>query len=66
MLSIGKLGAGQQRYYLDKIAAGADDYYPVRRGCPDLCGTSAAIPRLGSHGTVGFISPQTWPIHIFA
>jgi conjugative relaxase-like TrwC/TraI family protein len=27
MLSIGKLGAGQHRYYLDKVAEGAEDYY---------------------------------------
>jgi hypothetical protein len=27
MLSIGKLGAGQHSYYLDKIAEGAEDYY---------------------------------------
>ncbi len=27
MLTIGKLGAGQERYYLDKIAEGAEDYY---------------------------------------
>jgi hypothetical protein len=27
MLSIGKLGIGQERYYLDKLAEGAEDYY---------------------------------------
>jgi conjugative relaxase-like TrwC/TraI family protein len=27
MLSIGKLGRGQERYYLGKVAEGADDYY---------------------------------------
>ena len=27
MLTIGKLGAGQERYYLDKVAEGAEDYY---------------------------------------
>ncbi len=27
MLSIGKLGRGQERYYLDKVAGGAEDYY---------------------------------------
>jgi conjugative relaxase-like TrwC/TraI family protein len=27
MLSIGKLGTGQERYYLEKIAEGAEDYY---------------------------------------
>jgi hypothetical protein len=26
MLSIGKLGAGQHSYYLDKVAEGAEDY----------------------------------------
>jgi hypothetical protein len=27
MLSIGKLGRGQERYYLGKVAEGAEDYY---------------------------------------
>ena len=27
MLSIGKLGRGQEHYYLDKVAEGAEDYY---------------------------------------
>src|ERR1044072_215837 len=27
MLSIGKLGKGQERYYLDKVAEGAEEYY---------------------------------------
>jgi conjugative relaxase-like TrwC/TraI family protein len=27
MLSIGKMGGGQERYYLDKVAEGAEDYY---------------------------------------
>src|SRR6476646_3786533 len=27
MLSIGKLGAGQETYYLEKVAEGAEDYY---------------------------------------
>src|SRR5882757_10441498 len=27
MLSIGKLGSGQEHYYLDKVAEGAEDYY---------------------------------------
>ena len=27
MLSVAKLGAGQQQYYLDSVAAGADEYY---------------------------------------
>jgi hypothetical protein len=27
MLSIGKLGAGRERYYLDKVAEGAEDYH---------------------------------------
>jgi conjugative relaxase-like TrwC/TraI family protein len=29
MLSIGKLGIGQERYYLYKVAEGAEDYYSV-------------------------------------
>jgi conjugative relaxase-like TrwC/TraI family protein len=27
MLSIGKLGTGQENYYLEKVAEGAEDYY---------------------------------------
>jgi hypothetical protein len=27
MLSIGKLGSGQESYYLEKVAEGAEDYY---------------------------------------
>jgi hypothetical protein len=27
MLTIGKLGAGQEAYYLEKVADGAEDYY---------------------------------------
>src|ERR1700742_3083333 len=27
MLSIGKLGSGQETYYLEKVAEGAEDYY---------------------------------------
>jgi hypothetical protein len=27
MLSIGKLGAGQESYYLEKVAEGAEEYY---------------------------------------
>lgn len=34
MLSIGKLGKGQERYYLDKVAEGAEDYYSARARPP--------------------------------
>ena len=27
MISIGKMGGGQERYYLEKVAEGAEDYY---------------------------------------
>lgn len=30
MLSIGRLGAGQESYYLDAVAMGIDEYYTVR------------------------------------
>jgi TrwC relaxase len=30
MLSIGKLGAGQERYYTERVAEGAEDYYSGR------------------------------------
>lgn len=34
MLSIGKLGAGQQQYYLDTVAAGAEEYYTGAKEAP--------------------------------
>jgi len=27
MISISKMGGGQERYYLEKVAEGAEDYY---------------------------------------
>ena len=41
MLSIGKLGAGQHSYYLDKVAEGAEDYYS---GEAEAEGTGSATP----------------------
>ena len=37
MLTIGKLGIGQESYYLEKVAEGAEDYYSG----PLLCSTPA-------------------------
>jgi conjugative relaxase-like TrwC/TraI family protein len=34
MLSVGKLGRGQQRYYLEKVAEGAEDYYSGKGEAP--------------------------------
>ncbi len=50
MLSIGKLGRGQERYYLDKVAEGAEDYYSGEGEAPgewigDAAGTSASKAR---------------------
>ncbi len=49
MLSIGKLGIGQERYYLDKVAEGAEDYYSGEGEAPgEWIGDAAA--RLGLDG----------------
>jgi conjugative relaxase-like TrwC/TraI family protein len=52
MLTIGKLGLGQENYYLDKVAEGAEDYYA---GEGEVAGEwigDAAEP-LGLDGEVG-------------
>jgi len=51
MISIGKLGAGQERYYAEEIAEGAEDYYA---GCGEAEGQwiGAAAPELGLDGKV--------------
>jgi Ti-type conjugative transfer relaxase TraA len=52
MLSIGKLAAGQEAYYLGAIARGAEDYYRENGEAPGRwVGDGAA--RLGLHGEVG-------------
>lgn len=43
MLSIGKLGRGQESYYLGKVAEGAEDYYSGE-GRPRVIGL-ATLPR---------------------
>ena len=43
MLTIGKLAAGQQQYYLNTVAGGAEEYYTTGKEQPGRwCGTSAA------------------------
>ena len=42
MLSIGKLGKGQQAYYLDRVASGAEDYYAGAGESPGQWTGSAA------------------------
>jgi hypothetical protein len=49
MLSIGKLGIGQERYYLDKVADGAEDYYSGEAEGQWL-GDAAKRARLGRGG----------------
>jgi conjugative relaxase-like TrwC/TraI family protein len=51
MLSIGKLGVGQERYYLDKVAEGAEEYYS---GEGEAAGewTGDAAEHLGLDGEV--------------
>ena len=52
MLSIGKLGNGQERYYLDKVAEGAEDYYSGEgEAAGQWLGDAAA--ELGLDGVVG-------------
>ncbi len=52
MLSIGKLGRGQERYYLDKVAEGAEDYYSGEGEAPgEWIGDATAS--LGLEGEVG-------------
>jgi conjugative relaxase-like TrwC/TraI family protein len=52
MLSIGKLGVGQERYYLSKVAEGAEEYYS---GEGEAAGewTGYAAEHLGLDGEVG-------------
>jgi len=51
MLSIGKLGIGQERYYLDKVAEGAEDYYSGEgEAAGEWIGDAAG--RLGLEGEV--------------
>jgi conjugative relaxase-like TrwC/TraI family protein len=52
MLSIGKLGKGQERYYLDMVAEGAEDYYSGDgEEAGEWMGDAAA--QLGLDGEVG-------------
>lgn len=52
MLSIGKLGIGQERYYLGKVAEGAEDYYSGEgEAAGEWIGDAAT--RLGLEGEVG-------------
>lgn len=51
MLTIGKLGSGQERYYLEAVADGAEDYYVHRGEAPGRwIGGGTAV--LGLGGTV--------------
>jgi conjugative relaxase-like TrwC/TraI family protein len=51
MVSIGKLGAGQERYYLDKVGEGAEDYYSGE-GEAEGQWFGDAAEDLGLYGTV--------------
>lgn len=51
MLSIGKLGAGQERYYTEKVAEGAEDYYSGE-GEAEGYWLGDAATDLGLEGTV--------------
>jgi conjugative relaxase-like TrwC/TraI family protein len=51
MVSIGKLGKGQETYYLDSVAGGADDYYSGEGESPGQW-TGSGAAELGLEGTV--------------
>ncbi|HEY8640428.1 MAG TPA: MobF family relaxase, partial [Solirubrobacterales bacterium] len=52
MLTIGKLGAGQERYYLEQVADGAEDYYSGEGEAPGHWSGDAAR-ELDLEGEVG-------------
>ncbi|MEK6251468.1 MAG: MobF family relaxase [Actinomycetota bacterium] len=52
VLTIGKLGAGQERYYLEQVADGAEDYYSGEGEAPGEWKGDAAH-ELGIEGEVG-------------
>ena len=51
MVTIGKLGKGQESYYLDSVASGAEDYYAGEGEAPGQW-TGAAVSALGLSGEV--------------
>jgi conjugative relaxase-like TrwC/TraI family protein len=51
MISIGKLGAGQERYYTEKVAEGAEDYYSGEAEAEGIW-VGAAAADLGLDGKV--------------
>jgi conjugative relaxase-like TrwC/TraI family protein len=51
MVSIGKLGKGQETYYLDSVAGGADDYYSGEGEAPGRW-TGSGASELGLSGEV--------------
>ena len=51
MVTIGKLGKGQEAYYLDSVGGGADDYYSGEGEAPGRW-TGSGAAELGLEGTV--------------
>ncbi len=51
MLSLGKLAHGQQQYYVDSVARGAEEYYTGAKEAPGQW-VGAAAGRLGLEGEV--------------
>jgi conjugative relaxase-like TrwC/TraI family protein len=51
MVTIGKLGKGQETYYLDSVASGADDYYSGEGEAPGRW-TGSGAAELGLEGQV--------------
>src|SRR3546814_15263854 len=52
VLSLGKLAPGQQQYYVDTVARGAEEYYTGAKEAPGQW-VGAAAGRLGLEGEVG-------------
>jgi len=51
VLSLGKLAPGQQQYYLDTVARGAEEYYTGAKEAPGEWHGAASV-RLGLSGEV--------------
>ncbi len=54
MLSIGRLGVGQEGYYLGKVASGAEDYY---LGSGEAAGRWTGVGA-SAFGVSGEVSPE--------
>jgi len=61
MLSLGKLAPGQQEYYLDTVAKGAEEYYTGAKE-PRASGTGQRRPVSAWPARLTpTLSPRSWP-----